>query len=708
MKKFKKQLFSGILFLLILFVLITPQPTFGLSAGGIGILPANPDPDNLQTKSWFIYTMDRGGSKEDAVSIFNNSDDEVVVKVYPVDATTTEDGNFTLVDEFADQLSIGAWVRLYGTSTTSPTLEVGLKAHDIKKIPFTINVPDNADVGDHMGGLIVQEISRGPAGVKKEGMTMSIVTRIGARIYLTVPGEKIENLEITNFGYYFISRHSGFIRDLLNLNYFTNFFLTLKNGGNVRIEPNTTIVIKNIFGQKVDEINGKVGIVFPKRSSTINLSWQKPMFLGRYSVEAQVKYSENQPIVTKNLVFWVVPYRLLTILGGLIVLLVLLRLVYLYLKEIAKEKMMIYTLTKKESIQEVAEKFKVNWSKLARINNLKKPYELKKDQKLFIPGNRRNRELLATLLERGIMEPSIEEKLGRKQKSFLYKIHHGKKSLKILFIAIIILIIGGGATWLFFTNAKKQAQQQKDEIQIVSSVPENAIDDSRTRGGELKRSEIKLAVSQNASSGENVDNLIKKLRFVGFQVEEIPYEGLSKYTKTTFEYNKDKYEAAKAVQTALGIKDDDISLVERQNLNYDVIIAYFIGDIFDLVIPEVTPLDRRMLEPFATSTNANVNTNTNSSGNSINKEEVTISVLNGGAVAGSASQAVTLIKNAGYSLATSGNADNFNYQGVTIYYTENYATVATEMKTLLSNNYPNITLEEKTSLPVNVQIILGS
>lgn len=691
MNKIFRKISKLILIFLFLITLAMPVHVFALSAGGIGILPANPDDNNPQTKSWFIYNLDRGEEKEDAVNVFNNSDDEVVVKVYPVDATTTGDGNFTLVDEFAEQVDIGAWVQLF-------TKEIGLKPHEVKKIPFVIKVPDNADVGDHMGGIIIQEVSRGPAGTSREGMTMSIITRIGARIYLTVPGEKIEDISIADYGFLFISRAKSFLEKFLNLNYITDFYLEIKNEGNVRIEPEIKINIKNIFGQTAGDLSGKIGVVFPKKSSIIHSRWEKPLFFGRYTAAVSVNYGTNKTTDVKKIIIWAVPYKLLTILAGLIVLIVLLRLVVMYFREAAKEKMAIYVLSKKETIQEVAEKFKVNWAKLARINKIKQPFELKKGQKLFIPTNRRNNELIKVLLEKKVLELSIQEKLGKGKQSIFFKIHRGKKSLQIMFISLIILLVGGGITWFFIAKGSKQ----QVIIQELSNQTKASDDQSRTKTGELKRSEINLAIDSNSSTSDNVEKLIKKLKFVGFDVEKTSGLKDKAYQKTTFVYQPGKIESAIAVQTALDLNSEDVELKEVTDLRYDVAIAYFIGEIFDLTLPELTEDDIKILET------SDDNRAAPSTDNQANKTNITVAVLNGGAAAGTAGQVAAIIKGAGYTQTTATNADNFNYQGVNINYGAGFAQAAADIKNLLSSDYPNITLTEKNNLLTNLQVILGS
>jgi flagellar basal body-associated protein FliL len=694
MNFFKKPLTITFFSLLFLLFLITPLITSAVSVGGgIGILPSTQDPNDPRTKSWFIYTMNSGETKEDSVVIINNSEDEVVVKVYPVDAITTTDGNFALVDEYAEQTGIGDWVELFA-------YEVGLKPNEVKKIPFTITLPENVEVGDHMGGIIIQEISRGPAGIAKEGMTMSIITRVGVRIYLTVPGERIDKLNIENFEYFFVSQPAGFIKTFLKLNYLTQFILDLKNEGNTRIEPDVKIKIKNIFGKTIEEIGGELGMVFPKKSTNIFLKWEKPLFFGRYTAEATVTYSDTQEPAVEKIVFWAIPYKVLIVLGSLIILGVLLRLILLYFIELSKEKMLIYSLSNKETIQEVAEKFKVNWSKLARINNIKKPYTIKKGQKLFIPFNRRNRELLAVLLKKGIMAPSIQEKLGKSNKSFLEKIHQGKRSLKILLIAAFVIVIGGGLMLLFLVNSKKQNIVQT-AVQIAT--PDGAVDETRTKSGELKRSEIKLAVHNNSSSSENIEKLLKKLEFVGFQVEKTSDRSQQSYEKTTFEYQKGKLEQARAVQTALELNDEDVEFLEVDDLDFNVVIAYFVGDIFDLKIPELTDEDLQLLEKVDGGEIGQENQES-----SINKEDVSLSVLNGGAPSGTAGQVANALIQSGFTEATAENADNFDYQGITIYYQSDYSSAAVEIKNILSEDYSNINLEESSDIPTNIQVLLGS
>src|SRR3990167_3365713 len=127
-----------------------PHPTSALSAGGVGGYPANPDPGVPFSESWFIYNLDLGESKQDAVLVFNTTDEVKAVKLYAVDSTPSNQGNFALKGEDDPRVGIGAWIEL---SEEVIILEPGKS----KEVAFTITIPEDADVGEHSGGIILQK-----------------------------------------------------------------------------------------------------------------------------------------------------------------------------------------------------------------------------------------------------------------------------------------------------------------------------------------------------------------------------------------------------------------------------------------------------------------------------------------------------------------------------------------------------------------------
>jgi len=57
---------------------------------------------------------------------------------------------------------------------------VTISPRDRKEVPFTITIPKYITVGDHAGGIIIQEVKK--PNETAQGMGLNIVSRVGTRI----------------------------------------------------------------------------------------------------------------------------------------------------------------------------------------------------------------------------------------------------------------------------------------------------------------------------------------------------------------------------------------------------------------------------------------------------------------------------------------------------------------------------------------------
>ncbi|MBU3964998.1 DUF916 domain-containing protein [Patescibacteria group bacterium] len=253
---------------------------YAISYGGLGIYPNESEwnEKNSLTKSWFIYTLEPSEVKEAKVNVVNQSEQSVEVKIYPVDAVTTKDGAFAPQSEDREKIDVGAWINM-------PVSELSLKPNETKAVDFTIKVPENAEVGDHMGAIIVQSKEAPEA---EKGTVMKVVSRVGARIYLTVPGEIIKELEFKDFNWKM--EESQVV-----------FYLTLANKGNVRIAPKGEIEIQDESGNAVDKIKITEREVFPKDTIVLPTKWEKTT-VGKFIALAAVNYGTEKNL-TKKLSF---------------------------------------------------------------------------------------------------------------------------------------------------------------------------------------------------------------------------------------------------------------------------------------------------------------------------------------------------------------------------------------------------------------------
>lgn len=250
--------------------MLWPPLSWAASDGGLGVFPANPDPEVPFSSSWFIYNLVAGEVKGDAILISNNSNQQISAKIYAVDATTTKDGAFALREEGEPRLDIGGWVDL---DISQVTIEPG----EERVIPFTLKIPSDAAVGDHLGGIILENLK----AKKAEGQGINIVTRVGVRIYETVPGELIRRLRVNDFSYRLKNNQ-------------VVFSLILENLGNIHLSPQAEIeILDGFFGRKLTSFAVDLRSVFPGKSTEVPFTWEKAPPMGKLIARAKISFGDK-------------------------------------------------------------------------------------------------------------------------------------------------------------------------------------------------------------------------------------------------------------------------------------------------------------------------------------------------------------------------------------------------------------------------------
>lgn len=551
--KINKKVFLISIILMTTFFLIAPFTARAVNTETVGILPANPDPKVQFSNAWFIYKLDLGQVKSDGIRVINNKNETVVVKLYPVDAVATNDGAFALMPEDANRTGVGSWVKL-------AVNEIEIPPQTEKMVPFTFSVPKNADVGDHMGGIVMQEIE---TGNNLTGTGVKIITRVGVRIYETVPGEVKKDFEITRFDWR--EEPTGiksFWKDFLDINKKTFFFVGIKNNGNVSFSPLATLDVKNIFGRTVVHLeNQEMGSVFPHEENPDGtLRWANTAIFGRYTVNVAVKTGDG-PEKTSSLVIWAIPYRIIFLLIILSVIIILGRLIRKYFQEASKERMPIYEVESGDTLARLAEKFSISWERIAKVNEIRKPFEIKSGEKLFIPRSRKNKEVLKKLLDSRTVSISLREASGRGK----------EKKWKIMAI-VTFLIIGIGASWGI--KIRRDRQVIRKEVAVpLSNAPEPQETQEKTISGAFKKSSVGVSIHTLADGGpESSSRLYKKFSLAGYTVNLLTStEKETKYSQTSVEYKTGKKDLADMVKNDLGVTEQ-VDMLEIPGLGTDIVI----------------------------------------------------------------------------------------------------------------------------------------
>lgn len=408
MPRLHQTLFEGIL---VLVLLLTPALAGAIEYQGLGGRPANPDPANPKTSSWFIYHLAAGEQKQDAVEVLNTTLQFQSVVVYPQDSIKSSDGGFAL-KQFGDERSeVGSWVKLYdefpkNLATTSQdilticrvetakrpsrqrpdvmtwcqgkdSLEFDLPSLGSKTIPFVISVPASAEVGEHTGGILIQK--KEPAQGQGQQGGIIISTRVGVRIYETVPGEIHKELALTKF---------TVVRD--EAQHLIRVSLSLKNTGNVSVDASTDLTVADPLFSGNREVVHRDLQVLKDDELTTNFDITLPK-IGILKFTPSISYQDSNGAghnLSAPLTLWIIPWAetIAVALGLLLVLAALFIFWRLRKKKYSTAGWVDYEVQTGDTITALAGRLQLSWRVLAKANGIKAPFVLQPGQSIKLPA----------------------------------------------------------------------------------------------------------------------------------------------------------------------------------------------------------------------------------------------------------------------------------------------------------------------------------
>jgi LysM repeat protein len=373
---------SGI-FAIVLFS--APLSLFALDYGGLGGRPAFPREDNPRTDSIFVHTAEPGTVIEEGIRIVNNKQERKTALVYATDSTPSTGGGFACEQMSDTKDDVGAWIQLEKN-------EVTLEPAKNELIPFTITIPQNASVGEHNGCIAIQE----KKGDEEKGAGAHISTRLGLRVAITIPGELVRDITISDFTV--TKREDG------------SFLLTpaIENSGNVSVDVDVSVQTRHLLGFLYHEHGGQ----FPVLRGEIfeqNFELKKPFWGGWYRTSLEVTYDKGDAAgvgmgsgedltVIKGPSQWF--FSMPTIWGLIVEIIILIGILWLLLlMYVAKKKSgwikrwSVYTVQEGDDIQSISKTFRVPWKLFVKVNKLKPPYILSPGEEVRVPRRKNKNEL---------------------------------------------------------------------------------------------------------------------------------------------------------------------------------------------------------------------------------------------------------------------------------------------------------------------------
>lgn len=276
------RMLSGVgLVLLLCLAGAAPTQANGSAAASFSLRPVRYDPNRPETQSYFIYDAIPGQEITTEVQLANIGTAAGTVRLYAVDATTGRTSNVIYLGGDRMPVEVGQWVTL---SERQVTLAPG----EARQIAFTVRVPPDATPGQHVGGLIAEDVAL-YRGESTGSFQISLQNRVATAVQINLPGPTVERMAVTRVG---ATVEQGYQMVLIGL----------RNEGNQMTKPLLRLSILDERGQLLRQQTAQLGTFLPQTEIDYPLPLDGAALpSGRYQVEVGLTYgtTENPPFLTQ-------------------------------------------------------------------------------------------------------------------------------------------------------------------------------------------------------------------------------------------------------------------------------------------------------------------------------------------------------------------------------------------------------------------------
>lgn len=426
----------------VLQILILLIATFGISLSSIyaieyfslGGRPVNPDSKVPNSSAWFIYNLNPGERKEDALEAINNHATATEIMIYAADGIKSSGGGFAIKQYVEERKEVGSWIRFFPNEVPSvfkslfkannnsiiqfcnleldskwknedkeaftkwcageETVQIKVKAKSTRIVKFVFSVPKDAEVGEHTGGILIQKVEP-EKSAENGGITLT--TRVGIRVYETVPGVIVKDLVIKEFKIAKLFEELDFKKMFSKDKKPEEFMITtrIENKGNVSVDFSESILITDdLFNKSEERVTDRKFQVQREDIYTSNYTWRNPRF-GKFSFVNNITYADGKNeaklLTTDKVTIWMVPWREI-IIASIIMFVTITPTVIV--RKIRKKKFSgngwdEYIVQHGDTLDTISLKFNISWKHFAKTNKIKPPYTLKAGQKVLVPPRKR-------------------------------------------------------------------------------------------------------------------------------------------------------------------------------------------------------------------------------------------------------------------------------------------------------------------------------
>ncbi len=235
----------------------------------------------------FELTANPGDELKNVIRVSNPHEEPVKVSVDTRNFVAVGEGGSVGLTEEKTPYSLASWI------SVSPT-EVEIPGESSRYFNIKTEIPLNAEPGGHFGSVVFKT---GGGTVAETGA--AVTQELGSLFLLRVSGKVNEDGRVESFSTEKQFWEYGPVR----------FDLRVKNNGNVHIKPQGKIVIKDMLGREVTEVEVDPQNVLPDAVRKFSPTWEKEILFGKYTATASLVYGSNSDVLSASTSFYAFPYK---------------------------------------------------------------------------------------------------------------------------------------------------------------------------------------------------------------------------------------------------------------------------------------------------------------------------------------------------------------------------------------------------------------
>lgn len=231
-------------------------------SGGVGFR-VDGGPGSTMTAGFIKLSVVSGGAATAYFYATNTSERAANITVFSADGLTGVTSGIVYGDIADSPRRAGAWITPdAGSFTLEPRTE--------RRVGFTVNVPAGTPTGDHIGGVVLQQVN--PAS---NGQVRQIVRNV-VPVHIEVPGGNGNDIEIRDAT---ISTLPGTSLPAVNV--------SLRNAGKLMCRPTLAVTLKGPSENNV-RVSRQLDVLLPGDRINFPLPWPTPLAAGSYLVRINV------------------------------------------------------------------------------------------------------------------------------------------------------------------------------------------------------------------------------------------------------------------------------------------------------------------------------------------------------------------------------------------------------------------------------------